>query len=68
MSTDIVRKHAIMVKWSLSGKNWDALDDLQFSTTDAAVFRNATISRVQRRPRMGLAAAGSISAFFALLG
>jgi len=27
----------------LSEKEWDALDGLRFSTTDAAVFRNATI-------------------------
>jgi len=32
-----------MTVWKLSGKEWDALDELRFSTTDAAVFRNATI-------------------------
>ena len=32
-----------MSAWKLSGKEWDALDELRFSTTDAAVFRNATI-------------------------
>ena len=32
-----------MAAWSLSDKKWDALDNLRFSTTDAAVFRNATI-------------------------
>jgi putative transposase len=37
------RKEAIMTAWKLSGKEWDALDELRFSTTDAAVFRNATI-------------------------
>ena len=29
--------------WTLSDKEWDALDRLRFSTVDAAVFRNATI-------------------------
>ena len=32
-----------MAAWSLSEKAWDALDRLRFSTTDAVVFRNATI-------------------------
>ena len=32
-----------MAAWKLSGKEWDSLDELRFSTTDAAVFRNATI-------------------------
>jgi transposase len=32
-----------MAAWSLSDKEWDALDQLRFGTTDAAVFRNATI-------------------------
>lgn len=32
-----------MSAWKLSGKEWDALDELRFSTSDAAVFRNATI-------------------------
>jgi len=32
-----------MAAWKLSGKEWDALDELRFSTTDAALFRNATI-------------------------
>ena len=32
-----------MAAWSLTDKEWDALDRLRFSTTDAAVFRNATI-------------------------
>jgi len=32
-----------MAAWSLSDKEWDALDNLRFTTTDAAVFRNATI-------------------------
>jgi transposase len=32
-----------MAAWSLSNKQWDALDRLRFSTSDAAVFRNATI-------------------------
>ncbi|MBC7816896.1 MAG: hypothetical protein IAG10_08425 [Planctomycetaceae bacterium] len=29
--------------WTLSDKEWDALDKLRFSTVDAAVIRNATI-------------------------
>lgn len=29
--------------WTLSDKEWDAVDKLRFSTVDAAVFRNATI-------------------------
>lgn len=32
-----------MAAWKLSNKEWDALDQLRFSTRDAAVFRNATI-------------------------
>jgi transposase len=32
-----------MARRKLSEKEWDALDALRFSTTDAAVFRNATI-------------------------
>lgn len=32
-----------MSAWKVSGKEWDALDELRFSTRDAAVFRNATI-------------------------
>lgn len=32
-----------MSAWKLSDKEWDALDTLRFSTTDAAVFRNATV-------------------------
>jgi transposase len=32
-----------MAAWKLSDKEWDALDELRFSTTDAAVFRNVTI-------------------------
>jgi transposase len=31
------------VRWKLSSKQWDALDELRFSTRDAKVFRNATI-------------------------
>jgi transposase len=34
---------AIMAAWSISSKEWDSLDDLRFTTGDAAVFRNATI-------------------------
>jgi transposase len=34
---------AIMAGWSLTDQEWDALDRLRFSTSDAAVFRNATI-------------------------
>ena len=32
-----------MNAWKLSREAWDALDNLRFSTTDASVFRNATI-------------------------
>jgi transposase len=32
-----------MTAWKLSGKEWDALDEMRFSTSDATVFRNATI-------------------------
>jgi len=32
-----------MARWKLTDKAWDLLDALRFSTTDAAVFRNATI-------------------------
>jgi transposase len=32
-----------MAAWTLSAEQWDALDNLRFGTTDATVFRNATI-------------------------
>jgi transposase len=32
-----------MARWKLTDKQWDALDELRFSTTDVAVFRNALI-------------------------
>lgn len=32
-----------MTHWKLSSKQWDALDELRFSTGNAKVFRNATI-------------------------
>lgn len=32
-----------MAAWKLSGREWDALDELRFSTSDATVFRNATM-------------------------
>jgi transposase len=32
-----------MVRWKLSNKQWDELDEFRFSTRDAKVFRNATI-------------------------
>jgi transposase len=32
-----------MAHWNLTDEQWDALDELRFSTTDAVVFRNATI-------------------------
>jgi len=32
-----------MSAWKLSVQEWDALDDMRFSTTDASMFRNATI-------------------------
>ena len=31
-----------MATWKLSDAEWEALDDLRFSTVDARVFRNAT--------------------------
>jgi transposase len=34
---------AATMAWKLSNKEWDAVDNLRFSTTEAAVFRNATI-------------------------
>ena len=41
--TNTLRTEAIMAAWKLSNKEWDALDELRFTTTNAAVFRNATI-------------------------
>jgi transposase len=32
-----------MAGWKLTDREWDALDKLRFSTTDVAVFRNATM-------------------------
>jgi putative transposase len=32
-----------MARWNLTDEQWDALDELRFSTTEVAVFRNATI-------------------------
>jgi transposase len=32
-----------MTGWKLTDKQWEALDDLRFSTADKALFRNATI-------------------------
>jgi transposase len=32
-----------MTRWKLTDKQWDALDELRFSTTEVAVFRNATV-------------------------
>jgi len=32
-----------MVRWKLTDAQWEALDQLRFSTTDAEVFRNATV-------------------------
>jgi putative transposase len=32
-----------MARWKLTDEQWDALDELRFSTSDVAVFRNATI-------------------------
>ncbi len=32
-----------MAAWKLSSQEWDALDELRFSTTDARLFRSATI-------------------------
>jgi transposase len=33
----------MMSSWNLTDKQWEALDDLRFSTSDKALFRNATI-------------------------
>src|SRR5713226_8933631 len=33
----------VMAAWKLSSEQWDALDDLRFSTTDARLFRWVTI-------------------------
>jgi transposase len=32
-----------MAAWTLSDQEWEALDNVRFSTTDATVFRNATM-------------------------
>jgi transposase len=32
-----------MAAWTLSDRQWDALDEARFATTNASVFRNATI-------------------------
>lgn len=32
-----------MAGWHLSGREWDVLDGLRFSTNDKSIFRNATI-------------------------
>ena len=32
-----------MTRWKLTDAQWDALDNLRFSTTDAEVFRNGTV-------------------------
>jgi putative transposase len=32
-----------MARWKLTDEQWDALDEFRFSTTEVAVFRNATI-------------------------
>jgi len=32
-----------MAAWNLSDREWDALDELRFSTTNKSIFRNATI-------------------------
>jgi len=32
-----------MAHWKLTDKQWDALDELRFSTSDKGLFRNATI-------------------------
>ena len=55
-----------MAAWKLSAEEWDALDELRFSTSDAAVFRNATIilmSAVGRsKPSIAHAATGASKA------
>jgi hypothetical protein len=37
------RKEAIVAAWSLSDKEWDALDRLRFGTSEAQLIRNGTI-------------------------
>lgn len=32
-----------MARWKLTDKEWDAIDEFRFSTTDVTVFRNATV-------------------------
>ena len=32
-----------MAGWKLTDKEWDALDEFRFATTDVKLFRNATI-------------------------
>lgn len=32
-----------MARWKLTDKQWEALDEFRFATTEVAVFRNATI-------------------------
>ncbi len=46
--------------WSLSDTEWDALDRLRFSTTDAAVFRNATIILMSGARRSKASIAGDL--------
>jgi len=43
-----------MAAWSLSDDEWDALDRLRFSTSDATVFRNATIILMSGEGRAAL--------------
>ena len=46
--------------WTLSDKEWDALDKLRFSTVDVAVFRNATIILMSGAGRSKTSIAGDL--------
>ena len=46
--------------WTLSDKEWEALDKLRFSTVDAAVFRNATIILMSGVGRSKVSIAGDL--------
>ena len=46
--------------WTLSDKEWDSLDNLRFSTMDAAVFRNATVILMSGLGRSKVSIAGDL--------
>lgn len=41
-----------MVAWKLTDREWDALDEVRFTTNNATVFRNATIILMSAVDRM----------------